>query len=89
MLVERAITDNSYLQGFSSGVGRSKKPQPPRRKGLFSVGRFFIFYASEALIMNAIAVSRDFGAGGYEVARALADALGWELLDRELLHRAA
>ncbi len=39
--------------------------------------------------MNVITVSRDFGAGGYEVARRLAEALGWELLDRELLHRAA
>lgn len=39
--------------------------------------------------MNAITVTREYGAGGYEVARHLADRLGWELLDRELLHRAA
>ncbi len=39
--------------------------------------------------MNAITITREYGAGGYEIARALADALGWELLDRELLHRAA
>jgi cytidylate kinase len=39
--------------------------------------------------MNVITVSRQYGAGGYEVARHLAEALGWELLDRELLHRAA
>jgi cytidylate kinase len=39
--------------------------------------------------MNVITVSRDYGAGGYEVARRLAEDLGWELLDRELLHRAA
>jgi cytidylate kinase len=39
--------------------------------------------------MNAITVTREYGAGGYEVARRLADRLGWELLDRELLHRAA
>jgi CMP/dCMP kinase len=39
--------------------------------------------------MNAITVSREFGAGGGEVAQRLAEALGWELLDRELLHRAA
>jgi cytidylate kinase len=39
--------------------------------------------------MNAITVTREYGAGGYEVARRLAEALGWELLDRELLHRAA
>ena len=39
--------------------------------------------------MNVITVTRTYGAGGYEVARRLADLLGWELLDRELLHRAA
>src|SRR5947209_13506255 len=39
--------------------------------------------------MNAITVTREYGAGGYEVARLLSEALGWELLDRELLHRAA
>jgi len=39
--------------------------------------------------MNIITISREYGAGGGEVARRLAEALGWELLDRELLHRAA
>jgi cytidylate kinase len=39
--------------------------------------------------MNAITVTREYGAGGYEVAHQLAERLGWELLDRELLHRAA
>ncbi|MGH7173662.1 MAG: AAA family ATPase [Gemmataceae bacterium] len=39
--------------------------------------------------MNVITVSRQYGAGGGEVARRLAEALGWELLDRQLLHRAA
>src|SRR5438552_3991597 len=39
--------------------------------------------------MNVITVTRDYGAGGYEVANRLAEALGWELLDRELLHQAA
>lgn len=39
--------------------------------------------------MNVITVSREYGAGGGETARRLAEALGWELLDRELLHRAA
>jgi cytidylate kinase len=39
--------------------------------------------------MNVITVSREYGAGGGEVARCLAEALGWELLDRELLHQAA
>jgi len=39
--------------------------------------------------MNVITVSREYGAGGGEAAGRLAEALGWELLDRELLHRAA
>jgi CMP/dCMP kinase len=39
--------------------------------------------------MKVITVSREYGAGGGEVARCLAEALGWELLDHELLHRAA
>jgi cytidylate kinase len=39
--------------------------------------------------MNVITVTREYGAGGYEVARRVAERLGWELLDRELLHRAA
>jgi cytidylate kinase len=39
--------------------------------------------------VNVITVTRDYGAGGYDVARQLAERLGWELLDRELLHRAA
>lgn len=39
--------------------------------------------------MKIITVSREYGAGGGEVARQLAERLGWELLDRELLHQAA
>ena len=39
--------------------------------------------------MHVITISREFGAGGAELARALAQALGWELLDREWLHQAA
>src|SRR5258708_7617066 len=39
--------------------------------------------------VNVITISREYGAGGGEVARRLAEALGWELLDRELLHQAA
>jgi cytidylate kinase len=39
--------------------------------------------------MNVLTLTREYGAGGYEVARRLAEALHWELLDRELLHRAA
>jgi cytidylate kinase len=39
--------------------------------------------------MRVITVSREYGAGGGEVARLLAENLGWELLDRELIHQAA
>jgi len=39
--------------------------------------------------MNIITITREFGAGGSEMARALAETLGWELWDRELLHQAA
>jgi Cytidylate kinase-like family len=39
--------------------------------------------------MKWITVSREYGAGGGEVAGRLARELGWNLFDRELLHRAA
>jgi cytidylate kinase len=39
--------------------------------------------------MNVITLTREYGAGGYEVAQRLAEGLGWELLDRGLLHQAA
>jgi cytidylate kinase len=39
--------------------------------------------------MNVITVTREYGAGGYEVAHRLAEVLGWELQDRQLLHQAA
>jgi cytidylate kinase len=39
--------------------------------------------------MNVITITREYGAGGGELARKLAETLGWELLDRELLHQAA
>ena len=39
--------------------------------------------------MKAITITREYGAGGGEVAGKLAARLGWELLDRELLHQAA
>ncbi len=39
--------------------------------------------------MKAITITREYGAGGGEVARKLAERLGWEVLDRELLHQAA
>jgi cytidylate kinase len=39
--------------------------------------------------MKVITITREYGAGGSEVAKKLADAMGWEMLDRELLHQAA
>jgi len=39
--------------------------------------------------MKVITITREYGAGGGEVARKLADALGWEVLDRQFLHQAA
>ncbi len=39
--------------------------------------------------MKAITITREYGAGGGEVSRRLAEALGWQVLDRELLHQAA
>lgn len=39
--------------------------------------------------MKVITITRQFGAGGGELGRRLAERLGWQLLDRELLHRAA
>ena len=39
--------------------------------------------------MNVITITREYGAGGGEVAGKLAERLGWEVLDRQLLHEAA
>ena len=39
--------------------------------------------------MAAVTVSRQYGAGGFRVARALADALGFRLVDREVVEEAA
>ncbi|HKI17444.1 MAG TPA: cytidylate kinase-like family protein [Isosphaeraceae bacterium] len=39
--------------------------------------------------MRLITVSREYGAGGAEVAKRLAEDTGWTLLDRELMHQAA
>jgi cytidylate kinase len=39
--------------------------------------------------MKILTVSREYGAGGGETAQRLAATLGWELLDRQLLHQAA
>lgn len=39
--------------------------------------------------MSVITISREYGAGGHEVADRVADRLGWGVLDHEWLHRAA
>jgi len=39
--------------------------------------------------MKTITITREYGAGGGEVAKRLAEAFGWQVLDRELLHQAA
>ena len=39
--------------------------------------------------MKAITIAREYGAGGGEAAKRLGEVLGWEVLDRELLHQAA
>jgi hypothetical protein len=39
--------------------------------------------------MRLTTVAREFGAGGAEVARRLAEDLGWTLLDRAMMHQVA
>ena len=39
--------------------------------------------------MAVVTVSRQYGAGGFRVARAVADALGFRLVDREIVEEAA
>jgi cytidylate kinase len=39
--------------------------------------------------MRAITVSREYGSGGGEIARRLADRLGWHLLDRQIVEEVA
>ena len=39
--------------------------------------------------INLITVSREFGAGGGDVAAQLGETLGWPVLDRDLVHRVA
>jgi CMP/dCMP kinase len=51
--------------------------------------RYEIVEVGGRLKMKVITITREYGAGGREVARRLAETLGWELLDHALLHRAA
>src|SRR5207248_1348302 len=63
-------------------------PARPRRESLFLGGAFACAQTGVAA-MKVITIAREYGAGGGEVGRRLTEALGWELLDRELLHQAA
>src|SRR5438045_3155743 len=76
------------LKGASFGGAISANMKAPPGGWCSRWGLLFARFAG-ASHMNVITVSREYGAGGGEVARRLAEALGWELLDRELLHQAA
>src|SRR4051794_33688488 len=72
-------------QRSSFGWGCSlRHPAPP---GGLPSRWGFILRPGGASHMNVITVTREYGAGGYDVARRLAEGLGWELLDRERPHR--
>ena len=72
----------------SGGVALQYIQGPHQEKSPSRWGLLFAPFAG-ASNLNVITVSREYGAGGGEVARRLAEGLGWELLDRELLHQAA
>ncbi len=40
-------------------------------------------------MFNVVTIAREFGAGGAETGRKVADLLGWEYLDKEIIERAA
>ena len=76
------------LKGSPSG-GVSETTYRPHREDRLPGGAFFYCPYAGASAMNVITASWEYGAGGGEVAHRVAEMLGWELLDRELLHRAA
>lgn len=45
--------------------------------------------AAKAPVMRAITISREYGAGGGEIARGLAAKLGWQLVDHALISKVA
>jgi CMP/dCMP kinase len=83
-----AAADDSYLKGFPWGVGVLNETSRPHRETVLPVGPVLLGLLRSSP-MKVMTISREYGAGGGEVARRLADALGWELLDRALLHQAA
>jgi hypothetical protein len=40
-------------------------------------------------MFNVVTITREYGSGGSEIGRKVADLLGWELLDRKLIERVA
>jgi cytidylate kinase len=62
---------------------------PPARRLWENLSRNDIVALGGRLTVKVITITREYGAGGGEVARRLAEALGWELLDHALLHQAA
>jgi len=40
-------------------------------------------------MLNVVTIAREYGSGGAEVGRAVADMLGWEYLDKEIIERAS
>src|SRR5438552_17373906 len=77
------------MEDHSSSGGAFPLNIGPHREQFPSRWGFFVPSPVEHSRMNIITISREYGAGGGEVARQLAGALGWELLDHELLHQAA
>jgi cytidylate kinase len=88
-----AVADDPYLEGSPLGGGVAGNIQAPPGEPRSRWGLLLAPTEAQGLPgasnMNVLTVSREYGAGGGEVARRLAEALGWELLDRELLHQAA
>ncbi len=40
-------------------------------------------------MFNAVTIAREYGSGGAEIGRRLAERLGWELVDRQIIERVA
>jgi cytidylate kinase len=74
---------------FSTGRGVLETIKPYQENGVPGGAFFMRFSGASVMNINVITVAREYGAGGYELAYLLAESLGWELLDRELLYRAA
>ncbi len=40
-------------------------------------------------MFNAVTIAREYGSGGAEVGRRVAERLGWKFVDREIIERVA